>query len=284
MTKKPSLLIVDADRALAATIGAAASAAGHVCETVPSGERALALLSAQKFDVMLADASSGTNAASELMRRVKRIAPDMLVVLSTADVEHFSYEEAMESGAADFITKPFAPRELLFRLEHVIRQEHLRRMSVTDDLTGLYNRRGFYTLAEQQMKMARRQKRGIYLLYADVDGLKAINDRWGHQQGDRALVDAAQLLQHTYRESDIIARIGGDEFIVVPIGSSGDNSPAIIARLFEHLADYNGRKNRGWKLQFSVGTSYYNPEDPCTVDQLLAAGDRSMYEDKKKKN
>jgi PAS domain S-box-containing protein len=88
-------------------------------------------------------------------------------------------------------------------------EEELRMLSLTDELTGLYNRRGFLTLCEQQLKMANRAKQGVYMLYADVDGLKKINDSLGHKEGDYALINTARVLTDTFRESDIIARLGG---------------------------------------------------------------------------
>src|SRR5208282_5416520 len=109
-------------------------------------------------------------------------------------------------------------------------EEKLHALSITDDLTGLFNRRGFYTFAEQQLKLAGRQKKKIYMLYADQDNLKEINDTWGHQEGDAALVDIAAIFKECFRDSDVVARIGGDEFVVVPIGEKGGNIEAILAR------------------------------------------------------
>jgi PAS domain S-box-containing protein len=122
-------------------------------------------------------------------------------------------------------------------------EERLRTLSITDELTGLFNRRGFFTLADQQIKLANRHKTGIFMLYADLNGLKMINDKFGHKAGDLALIDMAKLLKKTYRESDVVARIGGDEFAVIPIG-------------------------------------HYDPEKPCSLDELLIQADRMMYKQK----
>jgi diguanylate cyclase (GGDEF)-like protein len=162
-------------------------------------------------------------------------------------------------------------------------EEELRSQSVTDELTGIYNRRGLFTLAGQELRMANRMKRGIFLLYADLDGLKAVNDTFGHEEGDRAIVAFADILKTTYRESDIIARIGGDEFVVIPIGVSGDNVETIISRLQRNIDGYNTRTNLAYRLSASVGVAYYDPEHPCTFDDLLLQGDRIMYEQKRAK-
>lgn len=162
-------------------------------------------------------------------------------------------------------------------------EEKLHTLSVTDELTGLYNRRGFFTLVEQMLKLSKRQKRGVFMLYADLDNLKGINDTFGHQDGDLALIDTANVLKATYRESDITARIGGDEFVVVPVGSSGDNIERITARLQENLVAFNAKSDRSYKLSISFGIVYYNPESPCSIDELIVQAEKLMYEQKRHK-
>lgn len=160
-------------------------------------------------------------------------------------------------------------------------EEDLRALSVTDELTGLYNRRGFFMLTEKLQKIAKRQKTGLFLLYADLDGLKEINDTRGHQDGDLALIDIANILIATYRESDIIARIGGDEFVVVPVGTIGDDIGMITARLKKNIDAHNAKRKNSYKLSMSWGIAYYDPENPCSVDELLSRADKMMYEQKK---
>jgi diguanylate cyclase (GGDEF)-like protein len=138
-------------------------------------------------------------------------------------------------------------------------------------------------LIEHQLKVAKRENIGKVLLYADLDELKAINDKFGHQEGDTALIETANILRKNYRESDIIARIGGDEFVVFPIGTSGDCVEKILDRLQQAVEEDNVLNNRGHKLSISAGTSFYNPDNPCSVDELLAFADRSMYENKMKR-
>jgi diguanylate cyclase (GGDEF)-like protein len=121
------------------------------------------------------------------------------------------------------------------------------------------------------------------MLYADLDGLKTINDTLGHQEGDRALADTAHLLKSTYRESDLIARIGGDEFVVIPVGSAGDNIETITDRLQKNVDLHNATANRPYTLSISTGIAYYDTERPSSIDELLATGDRLMYEQKKMK-
>lgn len=159
-------------------------------------------------------------------------------------------------------------------------EERLRALSLTDEMTGLYNRRGFFTMAEQVLKLAKRHKRGLYMLYSDMDNLKVINDTLGHQEGDRALIDAASILKTTYRESDIVARIGGDEFVVMPVECSIDNISLVSARLQESLKNHKAVRSSNYRLSMSLGVSYFNPESPCSIDELLNHAEKLMYEQK----
>lgn len=162
-------------------------------------------------------------------------------------------------------------------------EDELRSLSITDDLTGLYNRRGFNALAEHQLKVASRMGQGQFLLYADLDGLKNINDTLGHKGGDKVLISTADILRDTYRNSDIIARMGGDEFVVFPIGTAGDDIDMNVSRLQKNIDLHNSREAPASRISLSVGVSFYDPEAPCSVDELLAKADHAMYEHKKRK-
>jgi diguanylate cyclase (GGDEF)-like protein/PAS domain S-box-containing protein len=159
-------------------------------------------------------------------------------------------------------------------------EEALRASLLVDELTGLYNRRGFLTLGQQQLKTAHRAKSKMSLLFADFDDLKRINDTLGHHEGDLALIDIADVLKEIFRESDIIARIGGDEFVVLVIETDGVSAEILTTRLQENLEARNAREDRRYKLSLSVGIARYDPESPCSIDELLARADRSMYEQK----
>jgi diguanylate cyclase (GGDEF)-like protein/PAS domain S-box-containing protein len=164
--------------------------------------------------------------------------------------------------------------------ERVRMEETLRTLAFLDELTGLYNRRGFLTLAEQQLKTADRAKRKMLLLFADFDHLKHINDTLGHTQGDLALIEVADVLRDKFRESDIIARIGGDEFVVLATETGEASADAITARLQENLKAINAREGRRYKLSLSMGIAHYDFEQPCSIEALLARADRAMYERK----
>jgi len=176
-------------------------------------------------------------------------------------------------------------------LIHVVRditerkqmEKKLHNLSITDELTGLYNRRGFFNLFKHHLKLAKRQNTQLLLLYADLDNLKDINDTFGHKEGDAVLVKVSNLLKTTYRESDIVARIGGDEFVVFPVGSSEDHVETISSRLQRNIDAFNVLNERPYKISVSVGISRYDSQYPNTVDELLAEADRLMYTQKKNK-
>lgn len=122
------------------------------------------------------------------------------------------------------------------------------------------------------------------MLYTDLDNLKKINDTFGHQEGDLALIKTANLLKRNYRESDVIARIGGDEFVIIPIGTAKDNIGIITSRFEKSIETYNATSNRGYKLSLSYGLAYYDPGNPSSLDELLMQADKAMYEHKRNKH
>jgi diguanylate cyclase (GGDEF)-like protein/PAS domain S-box-containing protein len=162
-------------------------------------------------------------------------------------------------------------------------EEEIISLSIIDQLTGLHNRRGFLSLAEQQFKLSDRIGKGMMFLFADLDGLKWINDTLGHEEGDKALVEAAEVLRETFRNSDIIARLGGDEYAVLATNVADFNSEPIISRLQSRVDKRNSCNNRKYRLSISSGCSYYDPENPCSIDELMASADRLMYENKQRK-
>jgi diguanylate cyclase (GGDEF)-like protein/PAS domain S-box-containing protein len=162
-------------------------------------------------------------------------------------------------------------------------EERLERMAVVDELTGLYNRRGFLTLAQQQLKLAERTKEGMMLFFVDLDGMKWINDTLGHQEGDKALIEVAAALKETFRESDIVGRLGGDEFAVLALRTSDETKESLATRLDEILRTHNMSEGRTYSLSLSVGITYYDPASPLTLDELMTQADTLMYAEKKRK-
>ncbi|OYD98128.1 diguanylate cyclase response regulator [Nostoc sp. 'Peltigera membranacea cyanobiont' 210A] len=214
---------------------------------------------------------------------------------------------AFELGGQDYITKPFQELEVLMRvrnqllikqqyqqlleqnqrLEHEIQERlkaeaEVRQLSLTDELTGVYNRRGFFLLGNQQFKIAQRTQMFCCLLFVDLDGLKQINDSLGHKIGDRMLLDTAQLLKQTFRESDIIARIGGDEFVIL-VSVYSRSTDEFYLRLQANLERYNQEHNYSYKLSISVGVTQCALNENLSLEQLIEEADKLMYEQKSAK-
>jgi diguanylate cyclase (GGDEF)-like protein len=152
-------------------------------------------------------------------------------------------------------------------------------MSLRDELTGVYNRRGFLVMAGALIAMARRKKREATLLYFDLDGLKRANDVYGHAAGDILIRDAAATLKATFREIDVVARLGGDELVVLCPETSRTAVSGILERVNQRVAERN-RKGRNVPLAWSVGFATFDPDQPSSIEELLATADAAMFEDK----
>lgn len=186
---------------------------------------------------------------------------------------------------------PLAERVLVLATdvtEHALAQRTLERqareleaLSLTDELTGLFNRRGFVTLGNQHMKYAARNRRPFALLYVDVNDLKPVNDRLGHDEGDRLLRDVAMVLKRAFRDSDVVARLGGDEFAALTFDVSADTVEVVEQRLVDAVRAFNERGARPFRMSLSIGTVLFDPGSSDTLDGLLGRADAQMYARKK---
>lgn len=162
-------------------------------------------------------------------------------------------------------------------------EEALRSLSLTDNLTGLYNHRGFFAFADQYAKTIKRSGNNLLFVFADMDGLKKINDTLGHNTGSEALVETAQILRSSFRETDIVARVGGDEFTVLASVSSDQNAEQLFERLQQNVESFNEENKRDYKISLSAGFVLVEPMDNQSIEELLAKADALMYQQKKRK-
>jgi diguanylate cyclase (GGDEF)-like protein len=162
-------------------------------------------------------------------------------------------------------------------------QAELGNLALTDELTGLYNRRGFMAIAERHLKVGRRSGRGMLLFFIDLDGLKQINDSFGHIEGDRALKRTAEALEKTFRDSDVIARLGGDEFAVLAIEAEGHSEATIQARLCEHLKLNDAGPSR-YAISLSLGAARFDTRRSASIGELIVQADQAMYEHKRRRS
>jgi len=246
----------------------------------------------------------------EVCRRLRQeiSASPIYVILLTAMSRKEDLIQGLEAGADDYLTKPFNHHELRVRLQAGARivelqsnlrdhvreleeaiierkraEEELRSLTLIDDLTGLYNHRGFFTLAEYHAKGARRTGQSSSLIYADMDGLKQINDTFGHSEGSIAIAKTAAILRLTFRDSDIIARIGGDEFAVLAPAVTSTEIDNIIERLRVNLQVCNEESTAGYELSLSIGWVIIDHRNGASIEVLMAQADRAMYANKRRK-
>jgi diguanylate cyclase (GGDEF)-like protein len=258
---------------------------GHDCEVFASAESALDRLAEKPCDILITDIVMQGMKGLQLTKQVKLTWPNTNVIVMTGFIDDYSYDQAIEAGASDFIKKPFTVHEMMVRIKHVLLQERLREMSNTDELTGLLNRRGFFAIAQQQMKVAKRVKGKLALMFADMDNFKSINDKWGHHKGDEALSAMADIFRRSFRDSDIIARISGDEFALLLLDTHEEKTGVIFRRLQKNIEAFNTRSGAKFVLSLSIGMALYDCSQPASIDELLKLADKRMYEQKQlKKN
>lgn len=161
--------------------------------------------------------------------------------------------------------------------------ESLKDLSLRDELSGLLNRRGFVEHANQQLRSAVRNKRPSCVFFIDLDGMKAINDSFGHEVGDRALIAATEALRSVFRDSDIASRLGGDEFAVLAQDCGATDVQAVRQRLRARAVEFNRDTSEKFRLSMSVGAAVFDPKTGSAADleRLMELADKDMYEDKR---
>jgi two-component system cell cycle response regulator len=161
--------------------------------------------------------------------------------------------------------------------------EKLNHQCLTDELTGLYNRRGFLRIGHHQGELACREGRRVIVIFADMDGLKGINDLYGHAAGDAAIRDLAYILQSSLRGADIVARIGGDEFVILTTIQQDDCAKALIERLDRQVNAFNREHSREYVLKVSFGVSVVEPHERVDLAEVIKRADLEMYREKEKR-
>jgi len=178
------------------------------------------------------------------------------------------------------------PVHFIFQIQDITERKRfeaaLQNLSLIDELTGLYNRRGFMAVTAQHLAAIRRNKKVPVILYADLDGLKKINDSLGHQAGDGAIIQTAEILKDTFRTSDIVARLGGDEFVVLAAIDKDESANSLTDRLQLRFELFNEQSNAPYKLSISVGVMHFDVDED-SIEEVTARADLNMYEDKRRK-
>ena len=205
--------------------------------------------------------------------------------LSQTLIEDSSDEPAKARDAAMELEIQYLKNLLAGAIQYGRKQEQLasqmRKLALIDELTGLYNRRGFLELAKQHLKLVQRTRRPNLLVFADIDGLKRINDTYGHSAGDQVIRETADVLRKSVRESDIVARLGGDEFVILAREVLNQRETSIADRLRDNLIDHNNQQRTGqFPLSISFGLSSFSYQS-LSIKDLLVRADQEMYRQKR---
>lgn len=232
-------------------------------------------LAAGGVDVVLVDAVASPEGAIDALVRSRIEAPDVPVVLlaGAGDAEKTG-ELALKTGAQDWIARDpldgmLLARVLRYAIERERLQSALRQLALTDDLTGLYNRRGFLTLADHHLRLAPRT-RGLLIASTEVPGVRLVNETYGRVEGDRAIIAAAAILRETFRASDVVARISPDEFAVLVLDAAEETEELITPRLAAQVQRHNREHPEARvPLTMMLGIARFDPTMPPVAEALV---------------
>lgn len=301
---EPLILLVDDDAGRLQQAARLIDGEGYRISAAWSGREAGERMALIKPDlVIVAESLAGQFVdAVAARRRPGEEAGEIPVLLVTGENRSESLEQAWAWGVSDYVLWPPVPAEWRMRIKNQVEYRRMRTLqhklleelqiaselinilSVTDSLTGFYNHRGFMPLAKQQLKLASRKGRPMMLAYMDVNGMKDINDRYGHLVGDQLLTDCSAIIRRTFRDSDIVARIGGDEFAVLLVDSSDMQAEQILARLEGHILQFNTENRREYTVSISAGFVPCPPDTGSTVEELLSQAGALMKKDRKNRS
>lgn len=289
MQQRPvKILLVESDREYLDDLRERLSAVrGGELDIEWAGElsEALARLTQGGIDAILLDLDLPDSTGMVTFERAYAFAPDVPIIVLTSEADEQVANATVQGGAQDYLVKNEIGAQTLARsVRHAIERHRLlsalRSLSLIDELTGLYNRRGFSDLGEQYLKLAKRTARGVTMVYLDLDRFKTINDSLGHHVGDRALLKVADILKATFRRSDIIARLGGDEFGILALEASRESSELLIKRLRESVTEFNQTSSEPYQLSVSIGMARHEDDLRIRLDELVSEADSAMYKEK----
>lgn len=258
-------------------------------KVVSTLQAAMDFLSTSSTDIILLELGLPDSQGLETFDKIQSLAPQVPVVLLTTFDQELLALKAVQKGAQDYLLKTQDETKLLLRIircaleRHRVKQELLQ-LSFTDELTDLHNRRGFSVLAEQQIKFSKRSQKGFLLILLDMNNFKKINDTYGHIQGDFAITQTAEILRKAFRQSDVIARIGGDEFAVLALEAGEETREVIQQRLEGFFDQHNQAKIHPFQLSVSAGTAYFDPLKVISFEELFEIADGALYEQKRLKS
>lgn len=238
------------------------------------------------IDLVLLDLGLPDSEGLETFTSLSTAAPHLPIIVASSHSDESLAVQAVQQGAQDYIVKGHATPEGLARsircaIERNNFVSSLRGLSLMDELSGLFNRRGFSTLAAGHLRLGQRMGSRFLMIFADLDGLKQINDTYGHHEGDQAIMQMAEVLRQTFRQSDVVARFGGDEFAVLALDTSGDGDRIVRCRLEQSLEKLNAAPDRTYPLSCSLGIVPFEAGPNSPLQEIMAKADRVLYENKR---
>lgn len=248
---------------------------------------AMSLVTGKKIDLVLLNLFLQDSNGLETFTKIHRVIPTVPLVVLTNEINESLALEAVSKGAQDYLAKAelnlhFFDRMICFAIEREHATKNLRSLIFADEMTKVYNRRGFFHLAQNQLELGQRMGKACALFLIDVDYLKEINDTFGHAEGDLALLETVECLTKTFRHSDVIGRIGGDEFAIFTLNVDQEKGKALLQKLFETLQKLNAKQKHPFELSFSSGGVYLKEGENSSLEELLKKADASLYVEKRK--
>lgn len=287
----PTILVVDDTEEIRRLLRFSLKAAGFDAVEASNGPQALFMIETLRPDAMVLDIMMPQMTGYEVLREVKSRFPDMdlPVILLTAKTDISDKMEGFEAGAQDYLTKPFAPQELVMRVKAMLRlrqereglrntAEGLAELSATDELTGLHNRRHLLQRISQCLSEYMRYNHPTALLLFDIDHFKSVNDTYGHTAGDDLLRQLSALLRTRVRQEDVLARYGGEEFIALlpstPIRAASEMAERMLELVSSHRFECDGNSIH---ITISIGVAGVPGDEVTSAEELISIADKRLY-------
>jgi two-component system, cell cycle response regulator len=277
--KKEAILIVDDEAEVGNVVKGLLMSLGFHAEYVEDGNNAMEQLRNGNYSFLITDINMPYLNGIELIKMVSTENPDISIIAMTGYDKDYTYMDVINAGATDFIVKPFNIDEIEAKISRILIERNIReklaKLSVTDDLTGLYNQRHFYIKIQDEIERANRQKRNLSLILLDLDDFKVYNDKYGHLAGDNVLSKSGKIIQSSIRDNvDTAFRYGGDEFAVILVEADEHIAKNISERL---KSGFDGMS----QVRASVGFSTYS--SGMRMQDLVDIADKRLYQDKNSK-
>ncbi len=295
-TKAATLVVADDDRLTRGLLAETLRSHGYRVEEAEDGQEAVERVGQGDVDLVLLDILMPRLNGLEACRLLKSMTSDSFlpVVLVTVKTDTASRVEGLKIGADDYVCKPFEESELLARVEAMLRVKRLHdhvararakleRVSMHDDLTGLFNYRYLHNRLSEEFKRAERYHDPLACVVIDIDRLQSINERDGREFGDRVLASVAEVVRHSVREVDVVARFGGDEFLVILPSTHFAGSVTVAERIWRDVGNATIVSPRDLKLELtlSLGVALFPSRDVRSKDGLLRAADTALHQAKR---